>query len=715
MAHRDDEETGRRVMGFLNGAARQLRAARAAERRHDARIGRQVMAYLEDAAGLPSAELHFQDVRRTGGIAGGVATAGGRRMFGTELQRLYTRVRQHYTTKLGPVTILTKLGWEDDLVDPDGGVIWRSGAWTRGTEPVYWDATVYYPVAGDDDELHDIAHHLDAVGVTQVAFVVAPVAVGTDVYNDCLLYAVLDASRVKLRPATIKRRLGLKRDARVPFEHIADLEEMLKVRVNIVGEEPSRAPYTPYVDIIVESGHALRRTATSNPGYLAHIDDWPQRRYPILARRTIDGKWDTISASGIRSGLLVRDIQRLRAKKTLCVRTVPRKQSLTDAWQTFQARDQVLNAMRPSMSTTPFDSDADYILWQFQRTLAHKLRLPTLDEDTYLRKALRGGLTFCRKGVYDRVVEFDINAHYMAVLRNHAFPLAPGRMLSGPAVGAALRSVQAEHRVVPTYSTRAKLAYGIYAARVLDKGKARLAGVALNVANRYPHTDIKRCLAHDVPIEILDGPHMLWTKEEVHRGIFTTFVRTWLQARKQFPDQVGVPKYFANLLTGVLGKKAREYSRVPDDVDAVIRDTHVFVDATPLAAGRMLLETRDMTQPSFVSAGHVYYWILAFGREAMNAVLDDAGRDNVLQVQTDGFLWRGSRDSLPPALAKRIGPAAGKLKVVCEGDVEVTHTNRYRFTRTPPGVKPHSVGYAAARPTEQEGSTGGAASTLLPG
>ena len=88
-----------------------------------------------------------------------------------------------------------------------------------------------------------------------------PIALGDSKHNDCILECIRyeTFNRIKISNAVIKKKLGLKRDDKIPYNKIAELEELIDTNINIKGNpcytSSGKYKYTVYMN--GANGHAF--------------------------------------------------------------------------------------------------------------------------------------------------------------------------------------------------------------------------------------------------------------------------------------------------------------------------------------------------------------------------------------------------------------------------------------------------------------------------
>ena len=90
----------------------------------------------------------------------------------------------------------------------------------------------------------------------------------------------------------------------------------------------------------------------------------------------------------------------------------------------------------------------------------------------------------------------------------------------------------------------------------------------------------------------------------------------------------------------------------------------------------------DLRKQLYKHAPQISLFVIAYGRRRMNEILDAVGRENVLNVQTDGCLV--SVDSKRVEQIRALcddTPRLGGLKFENEGRLELTHVNKWQMLK----------------------------------
>ena len=647
-------------------------------------------------AGKQTAKLNWHHTDTHGGdwrqsIATYIPT-GDKKITGGQAQLYFSRAfaKIRFDNRGTPFKICTKLKIR---VPKTGKEIWLRGGWSRSAQMILYDMNRMYTDQGEE-MVQDISELLASGEVLGITFVAQPQGIGADKKNDCLLYALDKAVTHKpYKHGYIKRELNIGRRDPIPRSRIPELEDIYRIRINVVGERPSTAEYKRHITVVLANGHCFPTSEAEEDGYITPLLKMPKWRKLVVAKRQSSGKWRTKS----------EELEKLVPYTDICFKLPNVKgvclwkcgsQSIDKTFERLTAVNEFLAKQSPMLSLTSCDAEHDWLINHWRTFLTQKIRKCNIEEEKFLRTSMRGGFVYCKpKGIYKHVFEMDVKSHYPTVMLNPTRKWATG---AGTIVWDAtpFKAVQKLHETEPTFSTRAKIQYGIYSAHVeVENSVCQEAGVAPHRDDRYTHIDIKRLLQQGVPFTFLDdAPHMLWSDDQLATGVFTNFVKWWLNARKnaETKEEEQIAKSLINNFTGVLAKRERRWTKVMPDEKHIIDDDTIIVDELPeIYDGEITCvryEDRKADELSYSYCPFLYIFITAFGREALNKMIDECGRENLIQAQTDGAIINLPHP--PKSLQAKI--ESGHLKILVEdADVYVQHCNRYCYTR---GIE-RMVGY----------------------
>lgn len=601
--------------------------------------------------------------------------------------------------------------------DLDTGFEWRAGEFFRGTTAVWWDPRKLYPKEGINFEVADLAERMLDTGVDVLIIRVkdAPRVAGAyDPHNDCVLRCFRSVKNHLKSNAQIKQRLGLERDDMIPITYLPAIEKLFRVSASIPGVYTTRiSDATHHITLAWEDDHC-ERVESQPAGHIAYksLEDLQlgvQYKSVVVyqqARAGADIHTYSRTSKGVRqkthTGITgPQAIHAALAKKGVHLWKVEAG-DIADRYDELIAEIEGwakhYNPDIGPLNVAPCGSWTNVGMRILQSTLTKPLRCPTPAEGDFLDRARLGALCWALDQTeHGPAASYDIKSAYPYVFGQNTFPTAPGTLrYIDESEFADLRQRYDEAQGSAKYSVAASIPYGLYTVEV-NKADLNVDGLAPRFRHSrdgiYPHTDLKAMLHHGVPFTI-KGDAMTWTKDELTLKAFNTFTSRLSTARtyaKRRGEKGRSYKSAMNNLVGCLGwRDTRTLIVAPDDngcyhvpADADVqwmeerRDGKCKFRVTSIARGKY---------PTTAAYLPIFAW--AFARQRLNALMDIAGREHVLRIQTDSMVVTPEGEARLLAHKSAVSDKLGSLHLEWSADrVEIVHCNKLRAWRDGKVVK----------------------------
>ena len=213
----------------------------------------------------------------------------------------------------------------------------------------------------------------------------------------------------------------------------------------------------------------------------------------------------------------------------------------------------------------------------------------------------------------------------------------------------------------------------------------------------YSHWDIKAMIELGYAFTPTNAPAtcLWWPKEETTTNLFTTVTSKWFEVRKRLDAKSTSSKLSSkqkdlikgaaksiNLLFGNSLQRDRRWKAVKmgSCADELELEPHDQILGVVASEGVVKVKISDM-RGAYKGWGPAQgLALICAGRSKINKLLDEAGRANVLVVQTDGFVFHAPEDADLKMKSLISTGKAGTLAMKAKGTkIELTHVNKWRL------------------------------------
>jgi hypothetical protein len=483
--------------------------------------------------------------------------------------------------------------------------------------------------------------------------------VGAGVYNNCLVQIVLD--RCVCLPKTantapkLKKMLGLGKNDPVPVHLIGDLEDLVKCRINVEGKDPSPKDYKQEINIRLRAGHAYVIDGEDTPQFLTTKSRRFSRRQSKIMPEDAE--------MGPTGDMLV--VPQLKGM------TVGECQADLNKFADWMWRNE-------EISITAFSKLQKLVLGLFGVWCPFKFETASVEEAAYIRGCKMCGLMFCdkKRALYSpEVVSLDVNKMYAKIMRDFSFPTEKGRFIHD---AERFDQIYEDFKKAETpelcHTIVSAVPYGIYdivveradlhtqSPSLFPKFAPLMGGIV-----RMTHYDVVQLMWTHAPFRFA-GKALIWEKYQLGK-VFGRFARKMLKCQEETGSKYA--KLVTNRLWGTLSEKwSRRYRYEGAEIDL---DENVLFEDFDQNDNNQIYGIPP-GQPCYLRLPWVGVFITAVGRKMMNSMFDSAGRENIIRVNTDGFVMYAPHEH---RVKNWISEDPGFLKVEARGRLTLEHINSY--------------------------------------
>lgn len=519
-------------------------------------------------------------------------------------------------------------------------------------EPQLWDPSIYY---GDE------ATALDQKTFKDWALIIRALpkrVSGEDpTAKDCLwmsLYQLCNGDIPWKTPAQLKRFLKVKRRDPVPDEKLKLVSDALKANLYLEGDDEQTQSWTH--PSYFKELHLKKTTEHVEPKFKAV----PARGYyyPMTTRLVVrDNRGDSMVIHDGREEMT-------EFKEKANIIDVPMDYEGTTYEFYLQEMNKCQEFNRELARRLKNDivdiskyKPADVAMMIFHYLTKNIPHLPSIEatEGHWIAQATIGGVIHAVKGVHEDCRSYDFESFYPNILDSkHYFPISR-----------------------PTFTTLEslpdKIPMGIYRAKI--KGDHPF--YRFHKKQYYTNVDLQSARELDLEPELIqDGKTnaMQYPKSMRGSGVFRTFVRVLYDMKWH---KVPYAKLVLNSLWGKLCERKRKakYERSEPDIS-----DYTDVGCIVQKNNELKFMYTDPDERFKTSFARILPFVTAYGRDGMLSMLDNFDPDNVVRVQTDGFILANGEEAIVSdkktyhelnALYQEHGPNK-------EGKLKVFHCNKVR-------------------------------------
>jgi len=467
--------------------------------------------------------------------------------------------------------------------------------------------------------------------------------------NNCLLniLGVEDPTEC----SKIKKSIGLKPDDMIPISKIPQLEKLIQCNIMVCNKSYlGCGQYTTnFLVFLVDAHYKLANNATQIKYKHAVLPTNEKRRAFLAVKRLRNNEFLTYSPTRGEEKTEYSTLHVLETEHNYAVWYLPDKRMTPkDAYFLFEKMEGVIHKLT-GYSISHCSSFTEAILTYWQYTLPnftnYQLRETNIINDTFCKQSLKAGLIWAwEKGTYENCSELDFKGFYHGIYKILKFPTTHGTWG---------RSEDFEGK---------PLEYGLYEVEISNEECNKEEPPRFRHASVYTHYEIEAMRKHHYEHKLV-GRCRVFAKSSLK-----PLLRTFGTKLEGFRDEVPETKKFVNMLYGILTQHNYEYQKC--NKGEGIKACHVKEITTSPDYKRITVKGNLMDAHEFKHLPIIGVMITSYGRCLINEAMDKVGRDNILRVQTDGFILQGKFDK------KILGSKIGDLVLKKEGEVNIHHVNK---------------------------------------
>lgn len=302
-------------------------------------------------------------------------------------------------------------------------------------------------------------------------------------------------------------------------------------------------------------------------------------------------------------------------------------------------------------------------------------------EYAWLDACNTGALIYCEDNYKGEVEAYDFNSYYAALMTGkQELPICEGEFITLDKLG--------------NYDK--EFLFGIYKAKISNThcvwegntGTEKIIPTNKylfreNKNNFYTHIDLKRARELKYNIELIqDGHENFLHYGPKHRkrasSLFGEYMAFLYAIRMKYKGKDEPLEIYVKLLISSLwGQLAQQrIKKIKEDEEGLIqgelKEGDVHLKSTRLYSGGFEHEYINVNDPFMTRFARIKLFLLAQGRYTISALIGD-NIDNVVQIQTDGFMVKPSNKTYT------LGDEMGALKLEFKGKAEIKNVNNVQI------------------------------------
>lgn len=491
--------------------------------------------------------------------------------------------------------------------------------------------------------------------------------------NDCLFNAILKAFNFNTnllpqgfqRPSSLKSKLGLKRDEKIPVELFPKVEELYNVSFIINGE----ATYTS--DIIrkqnicltIKNGHVeVRQNESEVKPFFRFKEVKPENIIVIYFDADEIVKYDGICKETIS----IDEYEQLKKDAQKMIVKCDSLENMSECHENYIKKADILKKETKGLVNFYRSQYNGSIAFDVFRKFTKFIKDPeALDEVEHqiLDNAFHGGIHYEKKGEYKNCYDYDMNSMYCHFMRKSSFIF--------PATKPTYKQMTNEELNKLEF-----LPYGLY--NVLIKTHHEL----WRMKNKgwFTHYDLQIAKMLNIKFELNENKTnvLLYSSKDCIRGnkAFSEFVEYFTNLENSTNKDYVKP--IRNALWGYLSSNNATRKRVKNseniDVDGYL--IKEFQSGKNTSTIKMVNKTDIFKYPW----ARCSIFLTAYCRfQMMKIILDCDKIENIVCINTDGFVSKTKQDL-------KISNEIGDFKIKQYGNCTINDSNHVVF-HTPQAVQ----------------------------
>jgi hypothetical protein len=455
--------------------------------------------------------------------------------------------------------------------------------------------------------------------------------------NDCLYDCLVEALGVirfpkKLNePGVFKKHFGyFLRKAKIELEHVDEIEDLLKVSINLYGDHPRPRTnkYVETIDLNLIDGHYSLKTDDLEMKRKMFLVTYKFENKPIVAYtfNKVDQLYHFYEnyPKKMNYSMTQGEFWNVNLYEKLHIYCEP-DVSLPDFLSQYKKDVELLyQASKGKLNMRRCIQPRSISLKLFYDHNKHKNIAEPIDQLEAEWLKIHGGLMYCRPGTYDQVYSYDINSFYPFIMTtSNLVPIKRG-----------------EFKILDVLDHN-NLEVGIY--RLNVERNSHLPVLRLHEDNRYTHFDIQNMVKQGAKFELIQDntPNCLIYSKDKCVSIASLFkpIVDYLYPMKQ--AKVPFVKEILNNMWGALCQRKTKTEKVHEERYDIkneyditsIKVLDVDSDDKLLNLKIKMMNKVDTFRTPYARIGA---FITSMGRYMMTCKVLPI-QDKIIRVHTDGF------------------------------------------------------------------------------
>jgi len=468
---------------------------------------------------------------------------------------------------------------------------------------------------------------------------------GNDPHNNCLWNCLLKAYNGKIphftKPWKMKSRLGLERDDKIPVEKVKDLEDIIKCRINIIGdyEYQSVKEYSRKITIKLNNSHYTLMEGEATKILTRGISKRGDKDIIVYRMDHENGKILTYGENGdgeITTDQLAENKNNPITAKYILLKCNKNEISLKDFYEDFIKRAEEIKEIT-NEKIDLFMCGGKYKLTALNlfHNMTRVINPDPIDsvEAKWLTEAFVGGIEWCKACELENGYSFDVNSMYSYIMMSIQVPIRKGEFVKLEKIGDIIEygiyrcAIHKSNNDI--FDKLFRFHYNGY-----DKKKEILYGY-------YTHFDIKAAIKIGLKVELIkdDQPNCLRYGKGTRisgKSMFGEYIE-FLYPFKKNPEFEHLKSDFKMLLNVLWGALCQHYV-----ISQKSNETNpITLESPPISIIRFgnsfICKSHNKERAYRTNYARVGCFITAAARRYMSNIMKNYS-ENIVKIHTDGFI-----------------------------------------------------------------------------
>jgi hypothetical protein len=486
--------------------------------------------------------------------------------------------------------------------------------------------------------------------------------------NDCLFNCILKAFNFNAnllppglqRPSSLKKKLSLQRDEKIPVELLPEIEKLYGISFIIKGdiEYTSQNIKKHNICLTARNNHVSVKQNESNLKFYMRYEEVDRDEvYTVCFQED-----DIMSYNGESTTILTtEEYNKISKDNNKLLVKVNNEDELKPLWKAYMKKaDKMKELTKGFVNFYKTSSEQKIAFYTFRNMTKFIADPEPLDdmEHIILDNAFHGGLHYSQPGEYENCIDYDMNSMYCNYMRklNFMFPV---------------KKPEYKQMTTHNFNNLQFYPYGLY--NVTIKTHHKLWN--MKKQGWFTHFDLQiaKMLHMDFSINEHQTNAVLYPSSDCIRGnkAFDEFVTYYTDLEnKTSKDYV---KPIRNSLWGFFSKKNKVIKRFKkgDFIDIDNYDIKAMINGNNTTT----IEMTDNTDIFKFPWARCSIFLTAYCRfQMMKFILDCKNLDDIVAINTDGFVSKTQQNQLV------VNDSIGFWKIKQRGNCKVINSNTIIFS-----------------------------------